>query len=79
MLTHTLEQIDTANEPAYLEATSSRSRAMSERHGFEVTGQFAFDDSPRCGRCGDLQLSEGESLPDLSATNAGKHMTYRPT
>jgi ribosomal protein S18 acetylase RimI-like enzyme len=46
MLTHTLEQIDTANEPAYLEATSSRSRALYELHGFEVTGEFAVDDSP---------------------------------
>ena len=46
MLTHTPEQIDTANEPAYLEATSSRSRALYERCGFEVTGEFAVDDSP---------------------------------
>jgi len=46
MLAHTLEQIDEANEPAYLEASSLRSRALYERHGFEVIGEFTVQDSP---------------------------------
>ncbi len=45
-LAHTVERIDEAAEPAYLEATSPRSRALYERHGFEVTGEFSVDDSP---------------------------------
>ena len=58
MLTHTLDQIDTANEPAYLEATSPRSWALYERCGFAVTGESPSTTARRCGRCGDLYLSE---------------------
>jgi hypothetical protein len=41
-----LDIADAAGEPAYLEATSSRSRALYERHGFEVTRELRCGDSP---------------------------------
>lgn len=46
LLTHTLERIDAAHEPAYLEASSRRSRLLYERHGFEVMAEFTVEDSP---------------------------------
>lgn len=46
LLAHTLADADRAGEPAYLEATSPRSRALYERHGFEVVGEIIVDDSP---------------------------------
>jgi ribosomal protein S18 acetylase RimI-like enzyme len=36
-----LERCDDDMLPAYLEATSPRNRALYQRHGFEVTGQFS--------------------------------------
>ena len=36
-----LERCDDEKLPAYLEASSPRSRALYERHGFEVTEQFS--------------------------------------
>jgi GNAT superfamily N-acetyltransferase len=36
-----LERCDDEKLPAYLEATSPRNRVLYERHGFQVTGQFA--------------------------------------
>jgi GNAT superfamily N-acetyltransferase len=45
-LLHTvLDRADREHLPAYLAATSPRSRALYERHGFEVTGEL------RCGDC----------------------------
>ena len=35
-----LETLDAEGIPAYLEASTVRSRALYERHGFEVTGEF---------------------------------------
>lgn len=46
LLAHTLAQADERGEPAYLEATSPRSRALYERFGFEVTGELRVLDSP---------------------------------
>jgi ribosomal protein S18 acetylase RimI-like enzyme len=46
LLRHTLRAADAAGEPAYLEASSVRSRALYERHGFEATGEIVVDDSP---------------------------------
>jgi len=40
LLAHTLERCDAEGMPAYLDATTERSRALYERHGFEVTGEF---------------------------------------
>lgn len=37
-----LDRCDDENVPAYLEATTPRNRALYERHGFEVTGQFSY-------------------------------------
>ena len=37
-----LETLDAEGTPAYLEASTVRSRALYERHGFEVTGEFNF-------------------------------------
>lgn len=37
LLAHTLARCDEEGSPAYLEATTERSRALYERHGFEVT------------------------------------------
>ena len=42
-----LDRCDSEGMPAYLEASTPRNRAMYERHGFEVTGEFALGkDSP---------------------------------
>jgi ribosomal protein S18 acetylase RimI-like enzyme len=35
-----LEILDAQRTPAYLEASTPRSRALYERHGFAVTGEF---------------------------------------
>jgi ribosomal protein S18 acetylase RimI-like enzyme len=35
-----LETLDAEGTPAYLEASTVRSRTLYERHGFEVTGEF---------------------------------------
>ena len=35
-----LETLDAQRTPAYLEASTRRSRALYERHGFVVTGEF---------------------------------------
>jgi ribosomal protein S18 acetylase RimI-like enzyme len=35
-----LEALDAEGTPAYLEASTVRSRALYERHGFAVTGEF---------------------------------------
>jgi ribosomal protein S18 acetylase RimI-like enzyme len=45
LLRAVLDIADAAGEPAYLEATSPRNRALYERHGFEVTREL------RCGDC----------------------------
>ena len=36
-----LETLDAEGTPAYLEASTVRSRTLYERHGFEVTGEFS--------------------------------------
>lgn len=41
VLEHTLALIDERKEPAYLEATSRRSRLLYERFGFEVVSEFS--------------------------------------
>jgi ribosomal protein S18 acetylase RimI-like enzyme len=46
MLSHTLEQVDRDSKPAYLEATTTRSRDLYARHGFEVIGEIQAADSP---------------------------------
>jgi GNAT superfamily N-acetyltransferase len=46
LLAHTLAVADERREPAYLESTSPRSRALYERVGFVVTGEFAAPDGP---------------------------------
>jgi GNAT superfamily N-acetyltransferase len=46
LLVHTLDHADAAGEPAYLEASSLRSRTLYERHGFEVVDEITIDDSP---------------------------------
>ena len=35
-----LEILDAAGTPAYLESSTPRSRALYQRNGFEVTGEF---------------------------------------
>lgn len=47
LLAHTLTRADADGAPAYLEATSPRSRRLYERFGFEVLAEFtAGDDGP---------------------------------
>ena len=46
MMAHTLAQADAARKPAYLEATSPRSRALYERFGFEVMNELHPGDGP---------------------------------
>ena len=43
---HTLAIVDAEHAPAYLEATSSRSRVLYERFGFEAITELVVDDSP---------------------------------
>jgi GNAT superfamily N-acetyltransferase len=37
-----LEELDAAAQPAYLESSTPRSRALYERHGFTVTGELSY-------------------------------------
>ncbi|MET0908138.1 MAG: GNAT family N-acetyltransferase [Ilumatobacteraceae bacterium] len=46
LLAHTLAVADAGDAPAFLEATSPRSRALYQRHGFEVLYEVRVDDSP---------------------------------
>ena len=46
LLSHVLAEVDREGKPAYLEASSPRSRALYLRHGFEVTGEIQVKDSP---------------------------------
>jgi GNAT superfamily N-acetyltransferase len=46
VLAHTLAVADEEGVPAYLEATSARSRALYARHGFDVTAELRAGDSP---------------------------------
>jgi ribosomal protein S18 acetylase RimI-like enzyme len=46
LLAHTLARADAERAPAYLEATSRRSRLLYERFGFEVIGEFTPADGP---------------------------------
>ena len=46
LLRAVLDIADAADEPAYLEATSPRNRALYERHGFEVTRELRCADCP---------------------------------
>jgi ribosomal protein S18 acetylase RimI-like enzyme len=46
LLSHTLETIDREGKLAYLEATTTRSRDLYARHGFETTGEIQVGDSP---------------------------------
>ena len=46
LLTHVLAECDREGKPAYLEASSPRSRDLYLRHGFEVTGTIQVADSP---------------------------------
>ena len=46
LLAHTLARADATGTPAYLEASSTRSRALYERVGFVATGEFAGADGP---------------------------------
>lgn len=46
LLTHVLRRLDRDGEPAYLEATTLRNRALYERHGFECRGEIVLPDGP---------------------------------
>lgn len=46
LLRTTLAEIDTAGEPAYLEATSPANRRLYERHGFEVVRELPLPGGP---------------------------------
>lgn len=46
LLSHALRTSDRDGLPAYLEATSSRGRALYERHGFEALGVIEAGSSP---------------------------------
>ena len=46
LLSHTLEIVDSQHKPAYLEATTTRSRDLYARHGFETLGEIQVADSP---------------------------------
>ncbi len=40
LMSPALEAVDAAGTPAYLESSTPRSRALYQRNGFEVTGEF---------------------------------------
>jgi GNAT superfamily N-acetyltransferase len=46
LLGPTLERCDREGLPAYLEASSERSAALYERHGFQLTGELRVGGSP---------------------------------
>ena len=46
MLSHALERVDRDGKPAYLEASTTGSRDLYARHGFEVIGTIQAADSP---------------------------------
>lgn len=46
LLSHALEIVDIQGKPAYLEATTTRSRDLYSRHGFETLGEIQVADSP---------------------------------
>jgi len=46
LLTHALAEVDREAKPAYLEATTERSRDLYSRYGFEVIGRIQAADSP---------------------------------
>ena len=46
LLVHALAECDREGKQAYLESTSTRSRDLYARHGFEVTGTIQVADSP---------------------------------
>ncbi len=46
LLARTLAELDAVGAPAYLEATSTRSRVLYERHGFEITAVIELPDGP---------------------------------
>ncbi len=46
LLAHTLADADDQGAPAYLEASSERSRALYERFGFVASAEVTVDDSP---------------------------------
>jgi ribosomal protein S18 acetylase RimI-like enzyme len=46
LLAHTLAIADERGQPAYLEATSTRSRVLYERFGFQVIGEITVGGSP---------------------------------
>ena len=45
-LAHALERCDRDGLPAYLEATSARSKALYQRHGFQEVGAIQEGNSP---------------------------------
>jgi ribosomal protein S18 acetylase RimI-like enzyme len=47
LLRHALQTCDRDSLPAYLEATSPRSAALYQRHGFEIVGIIQVADSPQ--------------------------------
>jgi ribosomal protein S18 acetylase RimI-like enzyme len=46
LLDEVLQRLDRDREAVYLEATTLRSRALYERHGFECFGEIALPDGP---------------------------------
>ncbi len=46
LLAHALAEVDREAKPAYLEATTDRSRDLYAHYGFEVTGTIQVADSP---------------------------------
>jgi len=47
MLEHTLLLADDRHQPAYLEASNMRNRALYERHGFQATMTLTLPDGWR--------------------------------
>jgi ribosomal protein S18 acetylase RimI-like enzyme len=46
LLRFALDEADRQGRPAYLEATSEASRALYQRHGFNVEGEIRVEDAP---------------------------------
>ncbi len=67
LIRRVLDRCDRDGRPAYLEASSARSRALYERLGFEpARAPWPFPTAPACGRCGATPVP-----PDHPAPRAG--------
>ena len=62
LLQHNLDKCDRDGLPAYLEATSPRSRNLYARHGFDDVATIQAGSSRRSGRCSESLTRQWRDL-----------------